>query len=263
MASCSFMSSLLPPNPPRPFAPSASRRRCRTSGVGIPGTTRVPLGMVASASRRGGDDVGGAESGGWLVDEGMVVLRRRLREMQMAERNYEPPEDWAEWEKPHYASYGAGVYRLTGMVQVALMGTRPSVALGVLALLALSVPTSAAVALFGLADAVKILWWLFLATIVYWAHHGPPQSGRQTWPHHKAPRRSKDGFEDPCSVPADRYQRDPAIASEHHPACSNRGPSFRIESARYQVPSSGCDYRTAGLPHLIGYLLGTFPPRRS
>ncbi|MQL93619.1 hypothetical protein Taro_026263 [Colocasia esculenta] len=31
----------------------------------------------------------------------------------------------------------------------------------------------------------KYVWWLFLATIVRWAHHGPAQFSRQTWPSHK------------------------------------------------------------------------------
>ncbi|MQL72602.1 hypothetical protein Taro_004928 [Colocasia esculenta] len=70
-------------------------------------------------------------------------------------------------------------------------------------------------------------------TILFWAHYGPAQFGRQTWSRHQVPRRSKDGFEDLCSILADRYQQDLAIAFKHHPACSNKGPSFRTEYARF------------------------------
>ncbi|MQM17212.1 hypothetical protein Taro_050180 [Colocasia esculenta] len=121
------------------------RRRKRSSSTSA---------VVPAASRR--DDAGGAaDSGGRLVDEDMIVLRKRLQEMRAAETNYEAPAHWAEWEKRYYASYGADVCHLVGLLQAFLMNTRPSVALGLLALVTLSVPTSAAVVAFNLVEAVK------------------------------------------------------------------------------------------------------------
>ncbi|KAG7591732.1 hypothetical protein ISN45_Aa01g007250 [Arabidopsis thaliana x Arabidopsis arenosa] len=43
--------------------------------------------------------------GGRTVDENMVVLRKRIHEMKMVERNYEPPSHWMQWEKRLYCNY--------------------------------------------------------------------------------------------------------------------------------------------------------------
>ncbi|XP_010243787.1 PREDICTED: uncharacterized protein LOC104587763 [Nelumbo nucifera] len=82
------------------------------------------------------------DSSGRLVDESMIVLRKRIQEMKMMERNYEPPSDWTEWEKKYYASYDSCICRAVGLLQTQLMKTRPSLALGMVALVLLSVPTS-------------------------------------------------------------------------------------------------------------------------
>lgn len=87
-----------------------------------------------------------------LVDENMIVLRKRIHEMKMIERNYEPPENWMEWEKKYYTGYDSYICEAMGVLQAQLMNTRPSFALGVLALIALSVPTSAAVLCFRLME---------------------------------------------------------------------------------------------------------------
>ncbi|MQL81043.1 hypothetical protein Taro_013497 [Colocasia esculenta] len=127
----------------------------------------------------------------------------------------------------------------------------------------------------------SFLWWLFLATIVRWAHHGPAQFGRRTWPYRKTPRHFKSSFKVPSPVPALGYQWDPKATFGRLTACSDKGPSFRVGTARlapktpskrtalpyirhlaashasgHQVPSSELDYRTARLPHRAGYLLG-------
>ncbi|RWW46575.1 hypothetical protein BHE74_00047485 [Ensete ventricosum] len=81
--------------------------------------------------------------GGGLVDENMIVLRRRIHEMKMAERNYEAPSEWMDWEKRYYARYHADVSDILCLLQTLLMNTRPSVAIGLMAVLALSVPTRA------------------------------------------------------------------------------------------------------------------------
>lgn len=85
--------------------------------------------------------------GGALVDEGMTVLRRKIREARMAETNYEAPPGWASWEKRYYPAYVSDVSALAGMLQLMLMGTRPGVAVAVAALVLGGVPVSAAVAL--------------------------------------------------------------------------------------------------------------------
>ncbi|XVF02811.1 hypothetical protein REPUB_Repub04eG0206400 [Reevesia pubescens] len=81
---------------------------------------------------------------GRLVDENMIVLRKKIHELKMIERNYEPRADWMEWEKRYYTSYDSIICDVLGVLQSQLMNTRPSLALGMLVLIMLSVPTSAA-----------------------------------------------------------------------------------------------------------------------
>lgn len=87
-----------------------------------------------------------------MVDENMIVLRKRIHEMKMIERNYEPPENWMEWEKKYYTSYDSYICEAVGVLQAQLMNTRPSVVLGTMALIALSVPTSTALLCFHLME---------------------------------------------------------------------------------------------------------------
>ena len=75
----------------------------------------------------------------------MIVLQKRIHDVKMIERNYEPPADWMEWEKRYYTSYDSIICDVLGVLQSQLMNTRPSLALGMLALIMLSLPTSAAV----------------------------------------------------------------------------------------------------------------------
>ncbi|KAJ8424293.1 hypothetical protein Cgig2_003275 [Carnegiea gigantea] len=79
---------------------------------------------------------------GRIVDENMIVLRKRIHEMKVVERNYEPPTEWMQWEKQIYTQYDEYICTILGMVQTQLMNTRPSVALGALAMLTLSLPSS-------------------------------------------------------------------------------------------------------------------------
>ncbi|KAG9448980.1 hypothetical protein H6P81_008945 [Aristolochia fimbriata] len=90
--------------------------------------------------------------GGGSVDESMIVLRMRIHEMKIAERNYEPPAEWTGWEKRYYTSYDSDVCHALGLLQTMLMNTRPGVALAMLLLVTLSVPTSLFAVLFRLVE---------------------------------------------------------------------------------------------------------------
>uniref|UniRef100_A0ACD5TSI1 Uncharacterized protein n=1 Tax=Avena sativa TaxID=4498 RepID=A0ACD5TSI1_AVESA len=103
---------------------------------------RRPCAAAATCSAFRRDNYGGA-----LVDEGMTVLRRRIREARMAETNYEAPPGWVAWEKRYYPAYVSDVSAFAGALQLMLMGTRPTVAVAVATLLLGGVPVSAAVAL--------------------------------------------------------------------------------------------------------------------
>ncbi|XP_043699114.1 uncharacterized protein LOC122649918 [Telopea speciosissima] len=113
--------------------------RCRKTGQ-VHRSKRYT--MTVSAAKRD-DDYDGRSRTGKLVDENMVVLRKRIQEMKMVERNEEAPEYWMEWEKRYYTNYYySDVYEAVGLLQTQLMETRPSVALGMVALVIVSVPTS-------------------------------------------------------------------------------------------------------------------------
>ncbi|KAJ6368146.1 hypothetical protein OIU78_000676 [Salix suchowensis] len=121
MGSAVLRSSLLPSFPQKPRFGDGKR----------------PSGTVVAASRR-------ENSREWMmgVDESMAVLRKRIHEMKMVERNYEPPEEWMEWEKQCYTSYDEFICKLVGFLQLLLMNTRPGLALGMLLLMSMSVPVS-------------------------------------------------------------------------------------------------------------------------
>ncbi|CAL5370863.1 unnamed protein product [Camellia sinensis] len=91
----------------------------------------------------GGDLYGGDRP----VDEGMIVLRMRIRELKLSEMSHVLPSDWMEWEKKYYENYNEDVCEAMGWLQSVLMNTRPSLAMGMVALVALSVPFSSFVVL--------------------------------------------------------------------------------------------------------------------
>ncbi|EAY72320.1 uncharacterized protein [Oryza sativa Japonica Group] len=123
-------------------------------------TTSVTLRKPAAVRSRRRDDAdqffsGGG--GGGVVDEGMIELRRRIHEMRAAESGWEPPAEWAAWEKEWYGSYDADVCALVGAVQAFLMSSRPGVGVGIVAAVAVSVPTTAFVLVSGLLHASQSL----------------------------------------------------------------------------------------------------------
>ncbi|KAK8483393.1 hypothetical protein V6N13_090490 [Hibiscus sabdariffa] len=131
---CSLLNSsasALPP--PRPFAGNPVHRKT--------------VKFKATASRR--SDPYSHDFDGRLVDESMIVLRKRVQELKMAEESYEPPRNWMEWERQYKREkYDGDVCEAMGSLQAKLMGTRPGVALGMGVLLLFSLPTSMAAVLF-------------------------------------------------------------------------------------------------------------------
>ncbi|XAR72277.1 hypothetical protein NMG60_11018861 [Bertholletia excelsa] len=115
-------------------------------GPALPGLS--PSGQKARPcatlfASKGGRDAYGWGYDGRQVDESMIVLRKRIHEIRMAEGGSEPPREWMEWEKKYAnESYDSDICLAMGWIQSALMQTRPSLALGMVALVALSVPAS-------------------------------------------------------------------------------------------------------------------------
>ncbi|KAJ4951262.1 hypothetical protein NE237_028094 [Protea cynaroides] len=116
----SLYSPFLPPGPSS--SSSAGSRHRKWEGFR---QLKVPNQGVF-ATRRDGYNWG---FDGRLVDESMIVLRRRIHKMKMVERNYEPLDHWMEWERTH------------GMLLSQLMNTWPSLALGMLTLVGCNVFT--------------------------------------------------------------------------------------------------------------------------
>ncbi|XVE85379.1 hypothetical protein DITRI_Ditri17bG0086100 [Diplodiscus trichospermus] len=132
-----------------PFSPFSGQSICRKKGLRGVKTKNVKI----FASRR---DAYSHNFNGKLVDESMIVLRKRIHEISMLEKGYEPPEHWMEWEKQYKKSnYDFDVCEAVGYLQSKLIETRPSVALGMGALLLLSLPTSSAVVLFHIMATIK------------------------------------------------------------------------------------------------------------
>lgn len=100
---------------------------------------------------------------GRVVDENLIVLRKRIHEMKMVESGYELPSEWMDWEKRVYASYDSVICDAMGHLQSYLMETRPSLAIGMFVLIALSVPTSAAVVMYNLLELSKGLTGIHLS----------------------------------------------------------------------------------------------------
>ncbi|KAG9160285.1 hypothetical protein Leryth_018935 [Lithospermum erythrorhizon] len=92
-----------------------------------------------------------------IVDENMIILRRRIKEMKMIERNYEPPNEWMDWEKKCYANYNVVICDAMGIVQALLMNSRPSLALGLALLIVLSVPFFSVIVVYQFFEFIKVV----------------------------------------------------------------------------------------------------------
>lgn len=132
METTSLLSSVFPIQP-IPF----SKSECKSVRF-LHGKRSSAMLFAASRDKKEPADY----NGGCSVDESMIILRKRIHEMKMIERNYEPPEDWMKWEKQYYTRYDEYICTLVGLLQSHLMNTRPSLALGMLALMTMSVPAS-------------------------------------------------------------------------------------------------------------------------
>ncbi|XP_061365009.1 uncharacterized protein LOC133308413 [Gastrolobium bilobum] len=118
----------------------------------LPTETSTTCRSFISASKR---DSYGHHYDGKLVDENMILLRMRIREIEMVEMKTKAPVDWTEWEKKYFANYGSDVCEAVGLLQLLLMNTRPSLALGMLALVMLSMSTSMSQLVFQLVELAK------------------------------------------------------------------------------------------------------------
>ncbi|KAH7556928.1 hypothetical protein JRO89_XS11G0013000 [Xanthoceras sorbifolium] len=147
MEATKFLSSTTIPLPfhnPQVSSSSSTTRR------------KKPFTVFTMAAARGGGgprNYGGGGNpygSGRTVDEDMIVLRMRIREQKMLETRSEQPTNWMEWEKKYYANngYDEDICEALGLLQNYLMNMRPAFALGLIALIALSLVVSTGMAVF-------------------------------------------------------------------------------------------------------------------
>ncbi|XP_075475614.1 uncharacterized protein LOC142506804 [Primulina tabacum] len=120
-------------------------------------TKRLVLKKSVSAKQYENED---NDAGKSSVDENMIVLRMRIKKMKALEvaskeRVTPSSEDSKEWEKKLFALGHENVYETTENLQSYLMKTKPSVALGMLALFVMCVPLSSPFAVDNVLKVVK------------------------------------------------------------------------------------------------------------
>ncbi|KAI9085639.1 hypothetical protein K1719_032482 [Acacia pycnantha] len=136
------LTSTIIPSQSRPVPSIALARRRRQrygSGGGV---------VVARASGSGRDRRWGRQ-----VDENMIMLRLRIREIKMMEKKDDEEEEegsgMMKWEREYYVGeYGKHVCEVLGLLQSYLMSVRPCLAVGIVLLVALSVFMSSGLLLF-------------------------------------------------------------------------------------------------------------------
>ncbi|KAJ0900379.1 hypothetical protein HanPSC8_Chr08g0313131 [Helianthus annuus] len=116
-------------------------------GIPFSGRLRQPKSQVTMAFKKDG-------SSGKMVDDNMIVLRERIRKMKIddGDNKVRLPDNWMQWEKTYTYSggYHSDVYEAMAVLQRFLMETRPSVALGLVVIVAFG----------GCVSAVTVLQWL-------------------------------------------------------------------------------------------------------
>ncbi|KAJ7954198.1 Mediator of RNA polymerase II transcription subunit [Quillaja saponaria] len=147
MAATSLNSLLLPP---RPLPGNAFHRQSKRLTTTSTTTTR----RICAYTKGDHSSYGfGHDYDGKLVDESMVVLRKRIHEMKDEEE--EAPSKWMAWEKRYYLNYCSDICEAVGLLQSLLMNTRPCLALGLLAFLMLSVTMSISMVLLNFMEFAK------------------------------------------------------------------------------------------------------------
>nr|DAD35518.1 TPA_asm: hypothetical protein HUJ06_006158 [Nelumbo nucifera] len=139
-----------------PIQPSSAKLRHRKIST-TEHTKRYSSSKVIAGTGR--DAHNRPEFDGRVVDENMIVLRKRIQEMKMVKQKNEPLSEWMDWEKQYYANYLRDIFEAVGLLQSQLMNARPSLGLGMMTLVTLSVLVSTTLALFQFMEIAK--WALF------------------------------------------------------------------------------------------------------
>lgn len=144
------------------FLTSPTLYRKRVLSINIPSQYQrrnYGITIIKVVNEKKGDDEGKS------VDKNMIVLRMRIKKIKMSEASSSsqdvpnskemPNSNWKEWEKKYSRHYQEDICAGVGILQSYLMNTRPGVALGMLTLIALSVPLSTSVVLINVFKVAK------------------------------------------------------------------------------------------------------------
>ncbi|KZV52975.1 hypothetical protein F511_31908 [Dorcoceras hygrometricum] len=126
----------LPHKQPLSFHPSNRR------------TKRLVLKKFVHAKLGGSED---KDAGKSSVDGNMIILQMRIKKLKALEtaskeRVASSSSDPEEWEKKSFTTHHENVYEILEVLRSYMLKTKPSVALGMLALFAMSVTLSSPVA---------------------------------------------------------------------------------------------------------------------
>lgn len=128
-----------------PILPSS----CNIIRRSAPFVSQKNKSFMISASKR---DPFGQHYDGKMVDENMIILRMRIREIEMLENKSKPPPHWTEWEKKYVENYSSDICDGVGLLQTILMNTRPGLVVGILAMVMLSMSMSMSLLVFQLME---------------------------------------------------------------------------------------------------------------
>ncbi|KAE8648610.1 hypothetical protein Csa_009364 [Cucumis sativus] len=78
-------------------------------------TVRASREQAADSNNNNKNNNNNYYAGGKVVDESMIVLRKRIHEIKMAEQRQEPPADWLDWEKRWYSDYDSHICEALGV----------------------------------------------------------------------------------------------------------------------------------------------------
>lgn len=72
--------------------------------------------------------------GSGMVDDNMMILRKRIQSLRAQEKFSDMPAEWMEWERNAYASYRADICLLLSTIQSQLLTMRPGIALSIVSI---------------------------------------------------------------------------------------------------------------------------------
>jgi len=116
---------------------------------------------VVEATSSSANQIGSGDPS--IVDAEMIVLRKRMQELNMQEIKYAPPQHWMKWEKEWSVTYTSDICQFIGWLQNMLINTRPALAMAALALISLSLLASVLLLLFqGFKCSLLLHHWLWI-----------------------------------------------------------------------------------------------------